>query len=303
MVRARVLALTFLLVAALAPAARSAPDDRAKRAIESANTGLELYERGQWDAALEKFREADRLYHSPAFLLYRARTLGRAGRWRQALEAYDELLREALPSDAPPAWRSAHGDARSEKAALEREVPSVVVESSARARVTIDGEPAALGKEIALDPGRHLIRVSEGRRASSREVQLEPREKRRRVKLTLPPAETRRAEPGALTPGLVVTGIGGAALLAGGVVGVFALTSAKRAKDDLPETCDGNVCPRSRRAEIEESTSGARTLAKVSTGLVIGGAVVLAGGVVLWLSEGDKPARSATRNRSFRVEF
>ncbi len=303
MARARRVAVALLLAVLIPSTLHAEPDGRSRRAVESANAGLKLYEHGKWDDALAKFREAEGLYHSPVFVLYRARTLGRAGRWRQALAVYEEVLREALPSDAPAAWRDALRDARSEKTALELEIPSVIVECPPGARVTVDGEPVAAGEEIALDPGRHLILAREGSRSTSREVRLEQKQKRRRVTLAFPPAPARTHEPGWLTPGSVVTGLGGATLLAGGVVGVVALSAASRAKDDLPETCDGNVCPRSRRGEVESTTANARTLGNVSTGLVIGGAVVLAGGIVLWLSQGDAQAQTAKQRRTWRVEF
>lgn len=294
--RRLVLVLAIVLVAVPAFA-----EDASTRSVEKANAGLSEYEQGKWDEALRLFREAESLYHSPVYVLYAARTLGRSGRWRDARREYDRLLSEALPADAPEAFRKARAEARIELDTLEREMPTLVVSvvgASKAARVTVDGERVMPGQPIELDPGSHEVRARDGDRVAVQTLLLLAGKKAAKVTLTFPalkparkpPAEERRIN----RTGIVVGGAGAVLGIAGGVVGLLALDRAGTARDGFPDSCNGNTCPVSKRSAIEDDTRSARTLGSVSTGLFIGAGVAIATGVVLILVDpGAKPKRTS----------
>jgi len=286
------------------------PDAGASRSVEKANSGLKLFEQGKWQEALALFREADTLYHSPVFVLYAARCLERAGRWTAALAEYERLAAEPLPASAPKAWLDARAEGRAERDALEAKVPRVVIEVEAAppaARASIDGQVVAVGHPQRLDPGPHRVVASDGSTRIERRIELVSGRALERVVLRFPrvaAASAKRPEgrrPN--VPALLLGGTGAAALVAGGVVGVLALKSASDAKDDFPESCSGSTCPASRRGEIEAKTESARTLGSVSNGLLIGGAVALAGGVVWWLLDPGSEPPATARARRLELRF
>ena len=280
----------------------------ATRALEKGHRGIRLYEEGKWIEALELFKEADALYHSPVFVLYWARSLRNAGRLIEAREPFRRLSVEELDPSAPAQWRQAQSDGRAELAALDRRIPRLVVTvkgSTPRTRITVDGEPARAGESIELDPGDHRVVVQEGSRKKERTVTLAPEAKDHRVEMSLaaetsgPGNDAAPPSRGPYVPGLIVTGTGGVAMIAGGVVGALALTKASDANDNLPASCVDRVCPESRRSTIENAADTPRDLATVSNVLLIGGAAVAVVGVVLLLIDPRaEPAVTANAGRA-----
>ena len=65
-----------LFTAGVAPLEASAQPDAGdgKRAVELGKEAKAAYEQGRWSEALEKFKQADAIVHSPVFTLYVART-------------------------------------------------------------------------------------------------------------------------------------------------------------------------------------------------------------------------------------
>lgn len=292
---------TLLVVACLlATSARSQAqaDGAGARSVAEADRGLELYEEGKWLEARARFRAADALYHSPVFALYGARCLERAGRWTQALGEYQRISAEVLPATAPTAWREAVDAARAARGSLAGRIPRVVIVLEAAppaARVRVDGRAVAAGVPIRLDPGPHVVVAVAGSVRIERRVELAPggapEEVRVRFARVRTPAAARRAPGGPGAPALVVGGVAIAAVLAGGVAGIGALQRASDAKEGLPESCDGSRCPVSRRDEIEGRAKSAHALADLSTGLLLGGAVVLAAEAVWWFTRPRPGAR------------
>src|SRR5690242_10010962 len=109
----RALLGSLLLSLTIAAAAHAQPSDGA-RAIEKGKDALALYEAGNWSGALEAFREADTLFHSPVFALYTARSLRQLGRLLEARAALERLSNETLSASAPAPWLKAQADARLE---------------------------------------------------------------------------------------------------------------------------------------------------------------------------------------------
>ncbi|HEX6764920.1 MAG TPA: hypothetical protein VF103_05565, partial [Polyangiaceae bacterium] len=321
---ARLVALfAFLAPGAIAPRAAAQKVDAeaagdGARAIEKGNQGIELYEQGKWNEALERFRRAESIYHSPVFVLYAARTLRNAGRLLEARAEFRRLLAEPLGPTAPELWKQAQRDGGAELAALEATIPSVVVDvegGSPTTRLAVDDRPAAPGEHIDLEPGRHRLVATDGTRTNTQEFSVVAGERERVVLVKLPPATAsavRTAAPAEprtrwSVPGLVLVGTGGAALVAGGIVGVVALKKKNDVRENLPEDCQGTTCPVSKKDEVEAQADTARSLGTVANVLIVGGGVAAAAGVgfLIWGSEKEPAvtARVSTRSADLTIAF
>ncbi len=236
----------FALSSASLCAAQGSPntEQAAALAIEKGQEGIALYERGEWLAAIERFEQADALYHSPALSLYIARSLRSTGQYLAAKTVFERLIAERLPDDAPDVWRDAQSDARAELAALERALPRVVG--------TAETSPD-------LDPGAHeVVAVLAGPIPN----------KNRKIFFT----------------GVFGIGLGGVALVTAGVTALLAHQQTSDVKRDvLPKYCSENQCPRSRKPEIEAHLTTARRLDTSANVLFWGGLATAALGVTLVL--------------------
>jgi hypothetical protein len=93
---------------------------------------------------------------------------------------------------------------------------------------------------------------------------------------------------GSRTPGIVVTTLGGAGLLVGGIFGGLAFSATNSAKSQ----CSSDLCPVSSSAEISRS----KTYGNVSTAAFIGGGALAVTGIVLLVvapGGGAKPSDEA----------
>lgn len=309
--RARWLWCPLALLIGVGNAHAGAPDPApvsASRAVEKANAGVALYQDGKWREALALFREAESLYHSPVFVLYAARCFRSAGELLLARTEYQRVLSEALKSDAPSSWVEAQVDGRVELAVLTAEIPSVivsVVRGSATTELSVDGRPLRADSAMDLDPGPHTFVARDGERHVQRVLMLRPKDQLQRVVLEFPvvapsPRERPAPRPPAVTrgpnvTGMVVTGVGGAVLVAGAVVGGVALARAADVRDAYPKSCVGSTCPSSQRAGIEDEARPVRTLATVSDVLLISGAALTVTGVVLLLTKTGAPTQPSAR--------
>src|SRR5262249_26490588 len=89
------------LAIAMPALAQTADSDRA---LALGHEGLDLYNKGDWQSCQARFIEADRLAHSPVFVLYLARCARNAGDLRVAMTAYDRLVVEVVPAGSPAPW-------------------------------------------------------------------------------------------------------------------------------------------------------------------------------------------------------
>jgi hypothetical protein len=240
-----------------------------------------------------------------------ARALAKSGKLVEAGERYLEVTR--LGVDAGDAvQRKAQDEAQAEYAQLEPRIPSLTLEVGELDRnalsVTIDGKNVPivfLGEPRRVNPGSHQIVVTAGAGQSSETVEIaEGETKRVTLKLSSSGAPVAvassepsvgsagptaasgsLAEPGpprdgdsrkALrTAGWISLGVGGAALVAGGVTGLLAMS--KRSELDCPE----DSCTGDKRGEVD-SYNSLRTVSSIG---LIGGAVLAgAGGVLLFTS-------------------
>jgi len=276
--------LSFMLLSIAQPARAQTPGELA---IQKGREGMALYERGDFKGALALFREADALYHSPVLTLYAARSQRKLKKLLDAKALYQALSNERIDEAAHESWKKAHEDGAIELRELEAEIPRarvVVRGATGPVRLSVDGHETPLGGSIELDPGDHRFVLEHGGRRHTRPVTLQAGESNvvfdlRRAR---PDPDKPKPDEGPNIPGVVLTSLGGAVLIAGVIVGAVALKQANDAKADLPASCDADrVCPAYEQAAIDEQFRPIYTLSHVSDGLLIGGAVLAAAGIVL----------------------
>lgn len=156
---------SVLLLALVATTATAQTDEERAGARAAATEGLEAFKAGKWAEASELFGRAEALIHAPTHLLFLARALEKQGKLVKARETYQKLVREALPANAPAAFRSAQASAADELAALEPRVPGLRIrvtgaDKPAGLKVVLDGNsinPNLVGVSLPVDPGEHEV--------------------------------------------------------------------------------------------------------------------------------------------------
>jgi hypothetical protein len=274
----------------------SAVDRATARAL--AREGYEAQQRGQYGLAADRFERADALAHAPTLLLGLARAQQGLGGLVEAQETYQRVIREPLPTDAPPAFVKAVEEAKREAPAVAARLAWVTllvrgpsVEGPAAARVTVDAvsvPPAALGVRRACNPGTHVARAfAPGFRSAAHSFGVNEGGAETIV-LDLPPEPAARAPAGSqaatagpasswhTTAGIVALGAGAAGLIVGGVTGGLAL--GRHAS--LSAECPDGRCSTAHAGEVDTY----RTLADVASVATIAGAAAAAAGVVLLLT-------------------
>lgn len=283
------------------------------QAVALGNEGIELFEAGDWSGALDRFRQAEALYHSPVFVLYMARSLRKKGRLLEAKASYERVIQEKLAPDAFEPWRRAQTEAAEERTVLDKEIPRVVVVvkgASAGAAVTIDGRYIHPEESVEVNPGEHTVEVDDSGQRAKKKVSLSVGDERRvEMELSEPaqsaalpaaqakPAPPMRTPPPPVvverlsTPGLVVSAVGAAALVAGGVFGLSALRQRTRNNRHLPDTCQGTTCLESDREDIEARNDDAKRLGSTADVLYLGGAALTAVGLTLLVLDRGEQTR------------
>jgi hypothetical protein len=179
----------------------------------------------------------------------------------------------------------------------------------------IDGKPATLGAPVELDPGLHKLVLRRGAAVEEKTVELVSGQRNLAVDLSgsgakpgggepppPPPAKPDDGGGPGIVPGLVVLSIGGAAAIAGAVLGGLALSGYGALEDaECKDAGDGTVTQCVDGATVGQSDlDRANTFADASTGLLIGGGVVAATGLVLMLVLPGDEAKAAWIPGGFR---
>jgi hypothetical protein len=316
----RRLAFSVVLFGVLAPGAalaQPAPVSDADRgaARQLVLDGVAALERKDYAAALDRFTRADALYRAPTVTLGLARANAGLGKLVAAQELYNKLAREALAPDASEAFKNAVVSARTELAALEPRVPSLVIDvrGGAGPRVTVDNVevPAAvLGVRRPVDPGQHVVRAVASRFLPGEATVNVAEGKTETVTLTLTPAPP--GTPDAVLPGLApmpgagadaggsggsvlkpvgfaVLGVGAVGLLVGGIT--MGMAASKHS--DLIRQCPGGHCPPSLQPTLGPENDSYRTLGGVAVGGLVGGGVLAAAGIAMVVTAPKSTARAA----------
>jgi len=223
----------------------------AEQARDLGRAGLSAYGQADFETALDHFRRAETLVHSPVFQLYAARSLLRLGKVDEARAELERILAATPAAGAPEAWLRARREAADELLAL-----------SSAAPVTAPRGPSDSADDFDADG--HIVRVAQGvakapPKSPAPTAQPSP---------WLRQAPHRRAA-------LVAFGVGALGLVFSAVTGGLAIAESAAVKAN----CDGSVC----REEDLPRAQKAVVLANLAT---VGGVVALTGGAtgtVLWL--------------------
>jgi hypothetical protein len=127
------------------------------------------------------FARAESLVHAPTHLLYLARSYSKINQLVRARETYMRIIKEQLPSSAPPQFRDAQTAAQEELRSVEPRIAKLTIQVNGAADakdlvVSIDGKPVPavmIGVPQPVDPGEHRIEgVATGKRAKAQSVAL-----------------------------------------------------------------------------------------------------------------------------------
>lgn len=274
--------------------AESEADRATARAL--ALEGHAALQKKDYATAADRFGRADSLVHAPTLVVDWARALQGLGRFVEAHEKYELVLREGVDSNSPKSWTRALEEAKKELDALKPRLGwiTVTLKEPSEATVKIDGllvPPAAVGVKRAADPGFPKVTVTaEGYESFEQTVTVGPgEEKSLEVSLKkLPEVATptqpssdvyrpRQNSPGRRAAAIVALSVGGAGLVGGGVVGGMFLK--KRA--DLKSECMDNVC----RSSSAKKISTYHTYGTISAAALGVGVLGVGTGLVLLFTE------------------
>ncbi|HEY3252548.1 MAG TPA: hypothetical protein VGJ91_01320 [Polyangiaceae bacterium] len=287
-------------------------DDATRSAARQlATDGSAAYQADDYAQAYDRFNRAYQLVHVPTVGIWAARSLVKLGRFVEASERYLEVERTPLAADAPPEHAKAQKDAADERAQLLPRIPNVriVLEGAEPSEVfvSLNGQllqSALLGVKCPVDPGKLSVKGVRGEQVVEAVVQLAEGVSQD-VRLTFPklshvtpsataatPEPSANQAPPQPTPraadhtlSYVAFGVGGAALITGGVFGALALSQ----KSDLDSACPDRKCLPEQHAN-NDSYETKKLISGVS---IVAGAALVGAGVVLWFTAPTEHAQQA----------
>jgi hypothetical protein len=297
------LCFAILVTVASAPAHADPPVDDATRtsARQLGAEGKELFDKGDYKGALDKYERADALVHVPTLGVRAARCLERMGRLVEASERYLQVTRVALPPDALPVLLEAVQQAVSERAALLPRIPALIIRPTGPMQDTLvrvdDAEvpPALYGQKRAVNPGQHrVVAVRAGATVAQQDVTIreaDALEVALTIPVTAPPVEppprpNHHESKGSSTQkvaGAVLLGVGGAGVVLGAIGGILALTQ----RSEVETTCGPNLDCDESHASLANGYNSKRTIATIG---IWGGLGLAAAGTVLILTAPSKRA-------------
>jgi hypothetical protein len=304
--RRRPLAALLALSLGAAPfAAFAGPAEDKATARELAKDGIAAEESGDCKTAIDRLERAESLYHAPPHLQYLARCYQKTGRLVDATETWRKLTLETLPPNSPPAFKEAVTEAETELPKLEPRLARLTVktkETYPELVLEVDGKAwptAAIGVPRVIDPGKHaIVARATGFAASSQEVDLEEgKSSEITIALTpgapaVPSASTKpsasasasdtASNPGGGPPwktiGLVAGGTGVVLVIGGVVTGLLGKSKVNQLDKDCHGVRAGCAVP-----DLESRKSSIRTYQTTTNVLLIGGGVLAAAGIGLFL--------------------
>ena len=296
--------LVALAAASIAHAGEPTASDIAA-ARQLATEGVKLADQNKCDDAVDKLARAEQLYHAPTVLGRLGECQVLLGKLVEGTENLQRVVREPLPSNAPPAFVKARDRAKKmldvAKPRIAKLVVKVVAPPKTEVELQLDTEPmssALVGAERPTDPGDHvLVATAVGMKKAEQKFELEESETKT-VTITLLPDPDYKPPPPPVPIGpketpkrdrtlaWVSLGVGVAGVAVGGIFGGLALGK----KGSLDGQCTANkICGPSAQSDLD----AAQTFATISTvGFIVGG-VGVAAAVVLFLLPDPKPEAAA----------
>jgi hypothetical protein len=314
--------LVLSLVTGFTSGAAAVTDEERAAARAAAGQGADAFDAGKWADAIELFSRAEALVHSPAHLLFIARSQLKLGQWVKAYENFNRIKREPLAADSPPATKRAIDEATAEIAKLEPQLPYVaakVKNPSGEVQVMMDGvkvPPLLIGLMRPVDPGQHQFQATNGqlssdvvtldvKPATKQTVELEL--KNAAAPLAAAPAATQAAAPAQPSPTadsapppegggpnpLRIASFGAMGLGAVGlVVGTVFLVKSGSTQSDADALCPKAPCDPAKKDEIDDLDSDAASQKTIgAVGLGVGGALLATGVTLFFVS--NKSSASA----------
>jgi hypothetical protein len=282
------LILLLVVLCSAGPARAESSDEDKATARQLGTEAQAAMAAGDFQQAADLFERAEKLYHAPTLLLGLARASVKVGRFVRAREAYNLVVREPLPPDAPPAFVEAQQAAQAEIADVEGKIAWVTIKVTGPDKpvVRLDGQEvpvAALGVKRAVDPGEHTVEASAaGYSAGNAKFSVDSAGHEEVLLELEPGADTTGsgADEGAGDTqrllGFVSLGVGGAGLIVGVITGALAMDK----KSTLDDACPEARCP----ASEQDNLDSYHTVGTVSTVGFIAGGVLAVAGVVLVLT-------------------
>jgi Tfp pilus assembly protein PilF len=288
-----------LVMCVTAPSALAQSDSDRATARALAEEGYNALRAQRYDVAEDRFRRADALVHAPTLVVDEGRALIGLGRYLDAQEKFELVLREGVPDTAPSVWKSAVAEAAKLREEVKPKVAwlTIVVPNVPHPRVTISGRvipEAAIGVKFALNPGTQSVEVAadgfgpqtqsislgEGSEQTI-EITLIPLSPQKSVGDSKPKFRVTRSKDSesSHTAAHIAFGTGAVGIAVGAVTGFLAL----KKRSDLKSACLNGQCPQS----LESTLKSYHSLGLVSG---IGFAVGLVGaatGIVLLSSDGQ----------------
>ncbi len=306
-----------LIVANLTWALTAIASDKTT-ARELAKQGLQAYDAGRYDEAVEKLSKAYEVVHVPTLAVNEARALVKVGKLVAASELYLEATR--IPKDK--SWQStqddAQRDAEKERNELLPRIPRLKVifkgATAAEVSVTIDGAvvPQALAdSEQVVDPGERMVEGKRGEEVVKQSITLKegdhgqvmlqftqasvpvkpingsvPTQPNQRnqtmqpatVPMTPAPAKDKSGGSSQKILGWTGVGVGGAGLAVGAISGILASSKRSSLLDSNTCSADGRHCAPNQSNEVNAYNS-LRTVSSV--GFIAGGVLAVAGVTLL----------------------
>lgn len=287
--------------------AHAATDEEKAGARALAEQAVEAFNDGEYERAVDLFRRAETLVHSPGHWLYMGRAYVKLGRLVLAQEAFLKAEREALNDSSPEAFRVAVADASSELEALRPRIAKVTVTVSgvepSTASVTVDGAPvpsALIGVPMPVDPGERTFEVSAPGMLTESQALTIAEGGRESITLELhpigitttapqeqpipPPAQDAETAPNGA---FLYAGIGAFVLGAGAVVGGYLNYQKGKPLRDRADELFGDCNPKGTckssgmSTRIDDLDSRAKGRWYTGIGLMGLGGLLLAGGTTL----------------------
>ncbi len=255
-------------------------------ARETFGAAMKDEQAGNFNDALVKFRQVQKVKDTPQVRYRIATCLAGSGKLREARKAFGEIT--AQPGNQEE--KDVETAAKEQVAALAARTPTVTIHLRTQppggADIQIDGLPAVAEQPQEVDPGSHTVMLT-GPGLKRAELQITTQESTKQVvEMAVevdappppPPVSNRR------TYGFIGVGVGGA-LAIGTIV---ALVVRNGDIDAIKKDCPGNICPSTTRNDVNSAKSNADTAA-VAAGIMGAGALIAGGVGAYFLLTPEKP--------------
>lgn len=271
--------------------------------------GIAAAQRNDWATVIDRFEQAEQRFHAPVHMRFLAIAYERTHRLMDSANMWRRLAGEQLAPTAPQPFRDAVLEAQRELPRVETLLGRVQIDWTGNppgATFLLDGHAVTtteLSQPRWVEPGEHRVEGHANGMVDFTRTLTVAAGTTERIPVSFTPAVTEThietpVEPQTRTVfrpnplrtvGLVVGGVGVAALLGGVVTGLM----ANSAFSTLERDCPNRACATS--AQLD-GASRVSSLATVTNIFLVGGGVLAAGGAILF-------AVSPPRAEQVRVSF